>query len=136
MFCFVFFSVLSSLSLRRLCYRWINSSSGFQDTVFSQFIQSTLLLPLPHPSTQCTCLAHFPKELWPVFSAALHNFMSLIFYIWFPNLYFKLHLDILHRKINVDRLLIVHSSTVSLVKKNTLSQIRVQLRLINSAHPF
>lgn len=55
--------------------------------------------------------------------------------IYFINLYFKFHLNVLQRKINVDRLLIIHSLTVSLAEKNTLSQISVQLRLINFIHP-
>lgn len=95
-----------------------------------------LLCLLLHPLTQLTCLVIFPQR----------SVISLL--LWSPQIYgltfdlyliskshFKFHLDILYRKINADQLLIVHPFTVSLVKKNTLGQIKCSTKLINFAHP-
>lgn len=95
-----------------------------------------LLCLLLHPLTQLICLVIFPQRsvisllLW---SPQIYGLTFDLYLI--PNSHFKFHLDIIYRKINVDQLLIVHSFTVSLVKKNTLSQIKCSTKLINFAHP-
>ena len=94
----------------------------------------TFLSPSPPFNSTYTSTNISPKICDQSFALIATTLWSNFLYL-IPNSYFKFHLDILYRKINVDRLLIVHSLTVSLVKKNTLSQIKCSTKLINFTHP-
>ena len=118
--------LLSSQKAEQLSYPPWNSLLFWFLGVFHQFIKSTLLFitlsPSPPFNSTYTSTNISPKICDQSFALIATTLWSNFLYL-IPNSYFKFHLDILYRKINVDRLLIVHSLTVSLVKKNTLSQI-------------